>query len=195
MVSKRAQFILAQISGRDQKETNNINELTLSKDELIRKIYARQSTTGAGEFVALPWEFYEHTLEIYDNYIPTDKTSVKVEPQFKYQNGQPVSIDRIWVHIIIGKTDDGKENSRELLFKGSKELPSIENWGEMTARYTFGWYRGKNIKTKEGTIIPKGKWYWALRPKQNGDEDLVKDGETRLNEILKKDQEEAEAKE
>lgn len=193
MVNKRAQRILAQISGQDREKNEKVkvNELSLSKGELIGRIYARQSANGKGEFVALPWDFYKEVLNVYDSFVPKEDTPVTIEPQFKYKNNQPVGIDRIWVHIIIGKTDDGKDLPRTILFKGSKELPTIEKWEDLVTNYTFGWYRGRNIKKDDGTIIPKGKWYFACRPKAEGDKDLIDNGEDRLNAILEQDKEEA----
>lgn len=192
MANKRAQRLLAQLSGQDQsQEKEKVNELSLSQEELIQKIYARQSTNGKGEFIALPWEFYKQILNIYDSFEPDAATPVRVEPQIKYKYNQPVGVDRIWIHIIIGRTINGEEIPRELLYKGSSDLPKIETWEELTSSYTFGWYRGRNIKKNDGTIIPKGRWYFACRPKNADDDDLIEKGEDLLNEVLKQDQEEA----
>lgn len=161
--NRRVQRTLNALAGIN----NNYNTPTPKEDfaddnDLFQHIYDRSKKGAKGTWKGADWDTFENMLKA-DGITPADNMPIKTETSYNWQGDRPVSVKQRYIHVIVGKTDNGADDLRELIFKGLQEIKNFpQTYGELKEQMEYGAFQPAPEKQKDGSYRTF-EWKQAVR--------------------------------
>lgn len=138
------------------QQSNNMYNTPAPKEdftddgELFQHIYDRGRKGAKGTWKGADWDAFENMMKA-EGITPANDMKVKVETSFNWQDGRPVSIRQKYIHVIVGTTENGADDIRELYFKGDQKTEIFpQNYEELKAMMEYGAYKPAPEKLIDG---------------------------------------------